>query len=73
MEGCRYGRWVGLWLTTEEACVDMLHVTPEGDVPVLADRVSEGDILHDKQHSNCVFEVLLYDHVRDMVFLTEIG
>ena len=72
VEGCRYGKWVGLWLSTEEAEEDMLHVTSDGEQPVLADSVSEGDILQDKTNHACVFEVFLYDHVRDLIFLTEV-
>lgn len=72
MQGNRYGRWVGLWLTTEEAASDMVHITEAGEVPVTVEGVSEGHILQDKMNQGCVFEVFLYDHVRDMVFLTEI-
>lgn len=72
MEGKRYGKWAGLWLTVEEAVEEMLHVTGDGEQPVTLDGISEGDVLHDKLHQECTFEVFLYDHVRDMVFLTEV-
>ncbi len=72
MEGKRYGKWTGLWLTAEEAATEMLHVTDSGEQPITKDGVREGDILHDKMTQSCVFEVFLYDHVRDRVFLTEV-
>jgi hypothetical protein len=50
----------------------MVHVTEDGERPVTVEGVSEGDILRDSANPAGTFEVLLYDHVRDMVFLTEI-
>ena len=72
MYGSRYGRWAGLWLTTEEAATEMLHVTVEGEQAVTVDGIAEGHILQDKMNQALTFEVFLFDHVRDMVFLTEI-
>jgi hypothetical protein len=72
VESARYGRWAGLWLTTEEAAADMVQITEDGEQPVTMESVSEGHILRDSANPAGVFEVLLYDHVRDLVFLTEI-
>ncbi len=72
MEGARYGKWCGLWITAEEAAETMLQVTEDGAKPVMAKSVSEGDVLQGKMNPSLVFEVFLYDHVRDTVFLTEV-
>ena len=72
MYGSRYGRWAGLWLTTEEAVDAMHHITENGEQPVTVDGIAEGHILQDKMNQALTFEVFLFDHIRDMVFLTEI-
>jgi hypothetical protein len=50
----------------------MVHITEDGEHPVTSLGVSEGHILRDSANPAGIFEVLLYDHVRDLVFLTEI-